>query len=193
MVDAKKQQQQHQLNKGTMKKITTLLFTALFAFVAYSTAEAQFKLGAGLTYGSGVLEGSGSDDWQNDLGLTVDGYYSISREITAVAGFTYSLPKDEGGRTITVWELNFNGNYAFINDEEMMVYALAGLNITGISSEFDGGGDSSDSETGLNLGAGIEYVMSFGDLFGEAKMANVGGDADQFVVGVGVRFPLGGN
>lgn len=188
----KKQQQQHQLNKGTMKKITTLLFTALFAFVAYSTAEAQFKLGAGLTYGSGVLEGSGSDDWQNDLGLTVDGYYSITPEIRAGAGFTYYLPKEEGGLTINIWELNFNGNYAFINDEEMMVYALAGLNITGIASDFDGDTDS-DSETGLNLGAGIEYVMSFGDLFGEAKMANVGGDADQFVVGVGVRFPLGGN
>lgn len=173
-----------------MKKITTLIFTALFALVAYNTADAQIKIGAGLAYGSGVLEGNGSDDWQNDLGITVDGYYTITPEIRAGAGFTYYLPKEEGGLTIGIWEFNMNGNYAFVNKEEMMVYALAGINITGISSEFDGESDS-DSETGLNLGAGIEYGMSFGDLFGEAKLGNVGGDADQFVLGVGVRFPVG--
>ncbi|MFD2532101.1 outer membrane protein [Gracilimonas halophila] len=133
-------------------------------------------------------------------GLRVDGVYQINEEFRAVADFGFYLPDETdlgGGNTLTItwWELNFNGNYIFHNDEEsgLQAYALAGLNITGISSEFDGGGDSSDSETGLNLGAGIEYGMSFGNLFGEAKMANVGGDADQFVVGVGVRFPVGGN
>lgn len=178
-----------------MKKITTLLFTALFALVAYSTAEAQFKLGAGLSYGTGVLDGSNVDDWQNDLGINVDAIYSISESIRAGASFTYFLPKDESGLKVTVWELAANGNYVFLNQDELMVYGLAGLAFTGVSA--DNGGDESETVIGLNLGAGLEKMLNFGDLFAEAKMANIGGDGDdfelksQFVISAGVRFPLG--
>lgn len=46
----------------------------------------------------------------------------------------------------------------------------------------------SDSETGLNLGIGGEYKMSFGSVFSELKYAGIGGAADQFVFGAGVRY-----
>lgn len=45
-----------------------------------------------------------------------------------------------------------------------------------------------NSETGLNLGIGAEYKLSFGAVFGELKLAGVGGDADQMVLGAGVRY-----
>lgn len=46
----------------------------------------------------------------------------------------------------------------------------------------------SASETGLNLGIGGEYKISFGSVFGELKYAGIGGDADQLVLGAGVRY-----
>ncbi len=57
-------------------------------------------------------------------------------------------------------------------------------------SFFSGSGSFSGSETGLNLGAGAEYKVSFGTVFCELKLAGLAGDADQLVFGAGVRINL---
>lgn len=168
-----------------MKKITTLLFTALFAFLAYSTAEAQFTdVGVGLMYGTEIEQ----------PGLRVDGVYQINEDFRAVADLGFYLPDETeffgGSVTTTWWELNLNGNYVFHTDAEsgLKAYALAGLNYLNFKVE-SGGQSESDNEVGLNIGAGGEYTMGFGNLFAELKF--VLGDADQLNIGAGVRFPLG--
>lgn len=186
-----------------MKKLLTILFVTLLLFGTSSflnTAEAQteegdIKLGVGLAFGSGV-GAFGSLD--NDIGIRVDGYYTITPEIRAGADFTFYFPKSEGDVDLTVWELNFNGNYIFVDEDGFMAYGIAGLNITGLTVDVPSvdtgfgtfGGSSSESEFGLNLGAGLEYALDFADLFAEAKLGNLGGNADQFALGVGLRFGL---
>lgn len=186
-----------------MKKLLTILFVTILLFGTssfFNSAEAQteegdIKLGVGLAFGSGV-GAFGSLD--NDIGIRVDGYYAITPEIRAGADFTFYFPKSEGDVDLTVWELNFNGNYIFLDEDGLLVYALAGINITGISIDVPSvdtgfgtfGGSSSESEFGLNLGGGLEYALDFADLFAEAKLGNLGGNADQFALGVGLRFPL---
>ena len=158
------------------------------------TEEGDIKLGAGLVFGSGV----GFDGLDNDLGFRVDGYYAVTPVIRAGADFTFYFPKSEGNVDLTVWELNFNGNYIFLDEDGLMVYGIGGINITGITVDVPSqsiggqtfGGSSSDSEFGLNLGAGAEYALDFADLFGEIKLGGLGGDADQFVLGAGLRFPI---
>ena len=149
-------------------------------------------MGAGLVFGSGV--GFGSLD--NDLGVRVDGYYAFTPVIRAGGDFTFYFPKSEGDVDATVWELNFNGQYVFLDDDGLIVYALGGLNITGLSIDTPSvtvggqtfGGSSSETEIGLNLGGGLEYNLDFADLFAELKLGGLGGDADQFVLGAGLRF-----
>lgn len=185
-----------------MKKLLTILLVTILLFGTssfFNSAEAQteegdIKLGVGLAFGSGV----GFAGLDNDLGIRVDGYYAVTPEIRAGADFTFYFPKSEGDVDLTVWELNFNGNYIFLDEDGLLVYALAGINITGISIDVPSvntgfgtfGGSSSDSEFGLNLGGGLEYALDFADLFAEAKLGNLGGNADQFALGVGLRFPL---
>lgn len=185
-----------------MKKLLAIIFaaalvmgTSSFTNNAYAqTEEGDFKIGAGLTFGSGV----GFASLDNDLGIRLDGYYSFTPEIRGGGDFTFYLPKSEGDVDVTVWELNFNGNYIFHDEEGLLVYALGGINITGISIDTPSttiggqtfGGSSSDSEFGLNLGGGIEYALDFADLFGEIKLGGLGGNADQFVLGAGLRFPI---
>lgn len=175
-----------------MKKIITSLFIVLGTFCIVQTANAQFTdIGVGLMYGSEIEQ----------PGLRVDGVYQINEEFRAVADFGFYLPDETdlgGGNTLTVtwWELNLNGNYIFHNDEEsgLQAYALAGLNYLNFKVEQEGqfgSGSSSDNEVGLNIGAGGEYAMGFGNLFAELKF--VLGDADQLNIGAGVRFPIGGN
>lgn len=194
-----------------MKKLLTAILFLGFMFgttLIQETAQAQtqegdFQLGVGLAFGTGVGFGFGSLD--NDLGIRVDGYYAFTPEIRGGGDFTFYFPKEETftdfgssySQKATVWELNFNGNYLFIDEDGLVVYALAGINITGISisaessgNGFNMGGDYSDSEFGLNLGGGLEYALDFANLFAEAKLGNLGGNANQFVLGAGLRFAL---
>jgi|AntRauTorckE6833_2_1112554.scaffolds.fasta_scaffold00035_4 opacity protein-like surface antigen len=175
-----------------MRKLITSILVAMFSVVAVQTAQAQFtKVGVGLMYGTEIEQ----------PGLRVDGVYQINEEFRAVADLGFYLPDKSdfgGGNTVTVtwWELNLNGNYIFHTDAEsgLNAYALAGLNFLNFKVESEGqfgSGSSSDSEVGLNIGAGAEYALDFGDLFGELKY--VIGDADQLNIGVGVRFGIGGN
>ncbi len=79
----------------------------------------------------------------------------------------------------------------------MMAYALAGLNIGFFKFETDFGGDLfgtgsvTDTEIGLNAGAGAQFDVGFGYAYGEAKL--VLGGFDQFVIGGGIRIPIGAN
>ena len=186
-----------------MKKLLTILFVTLMFFGTSSifnsavaqTEEGDIKLGVGLAFGSGV----GFAGLDNDLGIRVDGYYAVTPEIRAGADFTFYFPKSEGNVDLTVWELNFNGNYIFLDEDGLLAYGIAGINITGVTVDIPsqniggfqvGGGSSSESEFGLNLGAGLEYALDFADLFAEAKLGNLGGNADQFALGVGLRFGI---
>lgn len=176
--------------------VLLLGLSMMFGAAAHAqTEEGDIKLGVGLVFGSGVgfggFDGSSLD---NDLGIRVDGYYAITEVIRAGGDFTYYFPKSDGPVSTNVWELNLNGHYIFMEEDELILYGLAGINITGLSVDYDDneffGGSYSDSEFGLNLGGGVEYDLDFADLFAEAKIGNLGGNANQFVLGVGLRFSL---
>lgn len=181
-----------------MKKLTTLLFACFLSVVMFNTADAQLELGGGLVFGSGVFEVS---DIDNDFGIRAEGRYAINEDFGAGADLTFFFPKEEGGFKASLFNINLNGFYNFYTQDMLNFYGLAGLNIAIVNTEFTttvpGGGtfsgDDSTSEIGLNLGAGGEYAMDWGNLFGEIKFAGIGGDADQFVLAVGARFPIGGN
>ncbi|MFH5832435.1 outer membrane beta-barrel protein [Halalkalibaculum sp. DA3122] len=169
----------------------TIILSTLLAVFTVSTGYAQtgeIKIGGGLIFGSGV---TGIDQVDNDLGIRVDGIYTINEEFRAGADLGFYFPHEENGFKQTVWELNFNGNYIFHSEEELLLYGLGGLNITSISFDQSSQGftaSGSDSEVGLNLGGGLEYGLNFGDLFAELKY--VLSDADQLVLGAGVRFGI---
>lgn len=158
-----------------MKKLITSIFLVLCSILAVQSAQAQFKAGVGLMYGSEVEQ----------LGIRVDGVYTINEQFRGVADFGYYFPDDVGGVDYDWWELNLNGNYIFHSDAEkgLIGYALAGLNFFNFSQ-----GDFSGDEIGLNIGAGLEYNLDFAELFAEAKF--VLGDADQLNIGAGLRFPF---
>jgi opacity protein-like surface antigen len=170
-----------------MKKlisISCLLLGLLFAFNTSTFAQSgDLKIAPGLIYGSEI----------ENLGIKVDGYYRINEDFRAGIDLGYYFPDktDFGSITVTTnyFSINFNGNYIFHEENELMAYGLAGINILSISAS-GGGSSSSTSETGLNLGAGVEYALDFGSLFGELKLSGLGGDADQVVLGAGVRFPV---
>ncbi|MEQ8525712.1 hypothetical protein [Gracilimonas sp.] len=174
-----------------MKKITLLTFTALLSLATFQTSLAQISVGGALMYGSEVEQ----------IGLRVDGSYAINEDIDLNANLGFYLPdKTDLGNgneiTVTYYEFNLNGHYSLYSDDEtgFSAFALAGINVLGFNSNASGpnvSGSDSDSELGLNIGGGVSYPLSFGNLFGELKY--VIGDADQLNIAAGVRIPLGEN
>ncbi len=195
-----------------MKKLLLIIFVAsliygtssitnsAYAQTEGSVQEGDIKAGIGLVFGTGI---GGFGGFDNDLGIRADGYYAITPVIRVGGDFTFYFPDTvtESGfgetfeSTLTVWELNLNGQYIFLDEDDLILYGLGGINITGInisseaSTDFGGfSGSESDSEIGLNLGGGVEYNLDFADLFAEAKLGGLGGNANQFVLGAGLRF-----
>lgn len=167
-------------------KLVCLSIGILLATCSASFAQAgNIKIGPGLILGSGV----GAGDLDNTLGLKVDGYYSINEQWRAGADLGFFFPQKESGVTFNVWEINFNANYIFYNEKGTRAYGIGGLNILAAKVKTDSYSDS-NSELGLNLGVGGEYDINAGSLFGEIKYAGIGGDADELVIGAGLRFNI---
>src|SRR5699024_1950132 len=167
-----------------MKKLLLASCTLIGLLLMLSTSslaqthEGRIQIGPGLAY---------AGDFEN-VGISVDGYYTINEDFRAGAAFTYYFHKNE----VNNYAIDINGNYIFYREEQLVAYGLAGLNVLiwTIDTDLPDGADESGSELGLNLGAGIEYSLDFANLFGELKYAGIGGNADQIVIGAGLRFDI---
>lgn len=141
----------------------------------------NLMVGAGLSYGLQI----------ETLGINANAYYLVTEKFRIGGGLTYFFPEDTPGATINWFAIDLEGHYLLHAEEEFNIYGLAGLNILINSINYEGDQDNfSETYVGLNLGAGIEHDTSFADLFGELKIAGIGGDADQLVLSAGLRFDI---
>jgi len=166
-----------------MKKITTLAFALLLTAVFSSSAIAQevqqgdITIGGGLTLTTGVGSGGGAE-----IGVNAGGYYSITDEIRA--GASLSLFFGDFSPT----QFNIDGHYIFINEDGLVLYALAGIGFWSWSFDLGPFGRTSVSTSGINLGAGVEYDLGNFYLFAEPKLTTIGGTPINITGGV--RFRL---
>jgi opacity protein-like surface antigen len=129
-------------------------FIAIVLFFTVAEASAQISVGPGIVYGTDI----------NNIGISVNGKYEFNETWAAAPSFTYFLKKD-----YVNWSaLDFDANYQITELENIGgLYAIGGLNMTFYKIKIDGlsdwlGGDDSvtGSNTGLNLGIGLNYAAS---------------------------------
>jgi len=102
-----------------MKKFFTFLIVAALSFTTNLYAQSEdtkFLIGAGLNYATDI----------SNIGLSVDGTYLINEDWEAAAGFTYFFEKNYVNWSM----LDFDGHYVFHNNNGLIAYGLAGLNVT---------------------------------------------------------------
>ncbi|MEM8485915.1 MAG: hypothetical protein AAF564_10225 [Bacteroidota bacterium] len=178
---------------NSLKKAVSLaiLFITVVIFTPAVKAQSPFLLGGGLVFGTDI----------EAIGIQANGVYPLDEErgINLAGDLTLFFPDDAPGVDVSLFTINANGHYIFSTTETLMAYALAGLNIGFFKFEADFGGTGelfgassvTDTEIGLNAGAGVQFDVGFGYAYGEAKL--VLGGFDQLVIGGGVRVPIGGN
>lgn len=165
---------------------TILIFFGLFSI--YSNSYAQVKIGAGLAYGTGI----------NNIGITAKGHYQVNEVWEGAASFTFFLTgEDAPGIDLNVWEFNADAHYIVSSNDKFTFYPLAGLSIAGVTVDFNTGfpgldGKSTNTELGINLGAGIELGIS-NAISGVAEVKYVAGGFDQLVLNAGILFALSQN
>jgi hypothetical protein len=144
-----------------MKKLMTGLFIATFVLLFTENTQAQnITAGGGLVYATDI----------NNFGISLNGTYKYNDKIEIAPVFTYFFEKDY----VSWKELFVDAHYKFMKKEGFDIYAIAGLGITIVTinwpdSWFGPGQSTSDSNFGLNIGAGAKKNFGAFDAFAEAK------------------------
>ncbi|HAF30926.1 MAG TPA: hypothetical protein DCG75_17955 [Bacteroidales bacterium] len=164
-----------------MKKLTLLaIITIAFAFNSF----AQISAGGGLVYGTE----------QKTIGFNLRGQYNVWENVDVVGGVTFYLPnKDKQTLIFTtvesktnMWSFDVDGHYNFELMDNLKVYPLAGLNISGVSIEVNGA-KASDTEVGFNIGAGATYEIT-DKIAGLFETKYTIGNFDQAVITLGALY-----
>ncbi|MFK7846047.1 MAG: hypothetical protein AB8G77_12170 [Rhodothermales bacterium] len=174
-------------DRSSLNKSVSIGVLLLAMFFVSHTANAQFLLGGGLVYGTDI----------EAIGIQANGVYTLNEEqgINLAGDLTLYFPDEVPGVDVSLFAINANGHYIFTTTETLVAYALAGLNIAVVKIGVDfgevfGSSSVSDTELGINAGAGAQFDVGFGFAYAEAKL--VLGGFDQFVLGGGIRIPIGG-
>jgi len=142
------------------------------------------RLGGQLAFGTEI----------ESLGIGANFDYAITDVILLAPSLVYFFGKSEGEIDWSLFEVNLNGNYLFATGNSNIIpYALAGINLSFWSVNYEGfgnfGGLGNDTNIGLNLGGGADFVVNTFFVFGELRY--VISSSDQLVIVGGVKFPLG--
>ncbi len=155
-----------------MKK---LFLSFVLVFASFFSLNAQTGLGGGIAYGFDVSE----------LGIQLRGVHQFNDTWGGGADFIYYL---EGVEDVSIWEFNANAHYMLTSTDQATLYALAGINLFGASVSFLGE-TVSNTETGLNLGAGGKIGIS-DNISGIGELKFSIGDASQLLLAAGILFNL---
>lgn len=169
--------------KRAMQFVLVAAVVGAFSVTTVSESKAQVVAGGGLVYS--LEDGI-------DLGAQVNAFFGLPDVLPGLrvgGDITYYFPTDN----FSILAFNPTAQYHFLTQENLAVYGLAGLSIGRWSFDIDVPGlpdfATSGTETGLLLGAGVEFGVGFGLLYGEGRI--VTGDLDRVEIAAGVRIPLG--
>lgn len=169
-----------------MKVIRIVAFTLFLSIVVSGLtqkADAQFAIEGGLGYGADIER----------LGFKGHVIYDIDQidELYFSGGLMFYVPEStEFGDSSYTWlwtELNLNGEFHFLQEDNFNVYGLAGLNRTRFTQRVNGS-TSTGRENGVNIGAGFQADLEVALL--DLQLKYVLDGIDQAVLAAGLRIPI---
>lgn len=137
-----------------MKKSIVLVFALILScnLFAQSFDSSKIRAGAGLVYATDI----------SNIGININGVYAFTEQWEGAFGYSHIFEKNYLSFNI----FDFDAHYVFHQqDDRMNFYGIGGLSITSMKWDFPDlgfgvGGSTSDSNVGLNLGVGMNYLLS---------------------------------
>ncbi len=159
-----------------MKKLSILIASLLFVVMFTSSSSAQnLKIGGGISYATDL----------NSVGFSVNANYKISSKLQVAPSFIYFLKKD----LVSWYALDLDGHYVLSSNKNFQIFGIVGLGFTFTSIDLGPFGTFSDTNTGINVGAGFTKKLSDKlSLFSEIKYSISSGS--YLKIGAGVLFNL---
>lgn len=161
----------------------------LFSIILFAGVVAQAKNHSGnLHIGAGV--GYHTQFEKDNTGVVLEGTYSVLNRLRLSPGILYYFT-DTGSDLydITVIDLNANAHLILINWERIRLYGLAGYNNFRVRVSYDND-STTENESGINLGGGLEYGRGNLMLFGEAKITTGDVHDNNIILHGGIRFKI---
>ena len=131
------------------------------------------------------------DDWDFGVGAyAVFPAPELHENLAFSGSFGYFFPDQRAGADLNYWELNADAILRIPTEATgVRFFLLGGINIARWSVDAAGGDGPSDTDAGLNLGAGVSFPQESMTPTVGAKLQIEGGDG--FMIFGGIGFPVG--
>ncbi|HEU4995183.1 MAG TPA: hypothetical protein VFT29_10185 [Gemmatimonadaceae bacterium] len=166
----------------TLRGLIAVVAVPFTLSIGAASAEAQ-RFGGQLSWGS-----------DSDVGVGGRAEFNMSNVLSTkepfsrafiIAQFDYYFIDCPSGADCSYWELNPTLAIP-IRATSLRPYVGAGLNIAHASVDIPTLGGGSDTDTGINLLAGLKFNVGTADAFSEARISLGGGE--QFALSFGFLF-----
>lgn len=171
------------------------LFPLLIIFLFLTTYEisSQFnRFGGGLDFNTGIDE---QNIKTGNPGFTFRGVYEFKEKFCIIPSLTIYVPKTISGinekRTTFFGSLNANLTYSMATEEQLLFYALCGVNLSNVYNNYQTDNPDLQNEfeflPGACIGTGVEMIIEK-DLNAFAQVKYVIGKYQQLIIAIGVHY-----
>jgi hypothetical protein len=184
------------------RKITKIALATIIALISLS-ANAQFtRLGGGLSFCTGIEKQpppDGDGHKTGNPGFNLRGVLELSERFWLEPGLTFYLPGKQktpsNGMAKTLFgTVDVDVTFAMATEKTILFYALAGANLSMMSTSFEEGGIDNENKfmPALNVGTGIEMIIERNfNAFAQVKGV-IGTYSQNLVISIGVHYYIKG-
>ena len=165
------------------------LLTLLFLFTISSAYSVDFtRVGGGLSFSSGIED---ANHKTGNPALTARGVLELGEKFWLVPGLTFYLPGKRQGSTTMFTTFDTDVTFTLATEKTILFYALAGGNLSYVSTKFDVRPKESQLFPAFNIGTGIEMIIER-DWTAYAQIKGVIGSYKYVAINIGVHYYISG-
>ncbi len=173
-----------------IRKTTKIgLLSLLFLFTISSAYSVDLtRVGGGLSFSSGIED---ANHKTGNPALTARGVLELGEKFWLVPGLTFYLPGKRQGSTTMFSTFDADVTYTLATEKTILFYALAGGNLSYVSTKYDVKEKESQFFPALNIGTGIEMIIEK-DWTAYAQIKGVIGSYKFVAINIGVHYYISG-